>query len=78
MTAETCTTMAQQSAMVSDLFVVFWRPLLGGVQYAQHSHQIAGCVVNQDVILMRNHLTSSSDTARAAKIGMLNQAGRFL
>ena len=54
-----------------------WRPLFSRVQNAQDAHQISGCVVDQDVILMRHQLACISDSARPTKTGKINQTVSF-
>lgn len=53
-------------------------PLPGSVQYAEHSHQVTGKVVNQDVVSMCNKLARALHSAKPTKARMINQAGCFL
>ena len=55
-----------------------WRPLFSSVQHAQDAHQISGCVIDQDVILMRHQLACISNAARPTKTGVINQTVSFL
>lgn len=44
------------------------------MQDTQHAHQIAGHVIDQDVISMRDQLTSAGDATRPAEARVIDQA----
>ncbi len=50
------------------------RPLPGGVQNTEYAHQIAGHVIDQDVIRVRNQLTGAGHAAQSTEVGMVDQA----
>ena len=51
-----------------------WRPLPRRVQHAKDAQQIAGRVIDQNVMLMCHQFAGALDTARSAKAGIINQA----
>ena len=67
-----------EALMPALRFNVLLRPLSGSVQYAQHSHQVTGNVVNQDVVSMCDKLARALQSARPAKARMIQQASGLL
>ena len=54
------------------------RPLSGRVQDTQHAHQVAGDVIDQDVILVRDQLPGACDTARPPDAGVIDHPAGLL
>ena len=51
-----------------------WWPLSGRMKHAQHSHQFANNVINQDVVSVRDKFAGAFESARTPKAGMVQQA----
>lgn len=54
------------------------RPLPGGVQDTQDAHQIAGPVIDQDVMPVRHQLAGARHPTSPAQTGMVEQQAGFL
>jgi len=54
-----------------------WRPLARGMQHVKHAHDVAGHVIDQDVVSGHDQLACVLDAARPAELGMRTKRPAF-